>query len=380
MSQTQYEILILDAFTADVVKILSPTQLSEARFSRKVNQRGAFTIIFEGREQIEEVFSLFQTDTFVEVYRPTTKPVERLIKENTYITRMRHRYIDQSGTEIFIVGGFDLIDLLGTREINPADDSVQPNGGYVTKAGPADTVLRALIREQAGDLASNQRQIPGLAVSAVGGLGIPIGKRVRFENLLEVCQDIAAGSKMDFRIERGTGFSFDVIIAQEGTDKSYTTNRTTGRYTIFGVSRGNLDRPSYKIDESEEINYLYVQGPGEGANRTLLEVPNSFRVNISPLNRREKSYDARVSDVGESGAIQRLTEAREELVKRGPKIEFRLKLPANLGGITYHEDWELGDTVTVVWDDQQDDIRLIGIEFTLGVRGEDIDILIQRIN
>lgn len=377
MTYSAHEILIISPTTGGVLKILSPSQVDEFKYSRVINDVGVFAMVFRGREQVEEVYSLFTTDTLVEVYRDDqTQSLSHMVKENTYLTRKRERYIDDDGIDMFIVGGVDLNDFLNRRIVDPNDDSVQPNGGYATKSGAADTVLRDYIREQAGELASSLRITPGLDVPAVPGIGTAIGKRLRHDILLEVVRDVANSTNIDFSISRITDLSFEVFIGQLGTDRTYNTNKTSRRYVVFSPNRGNLLNPRYSIDETEEVTYLYVLGPGQGTNRTQLELSNNARVNASPYNRIERVKDARDTQPGQ--AVQLLTEGRLELIDQAVKIEFNANISAQLGGTKYRIDWVLGDRVTIAWGNQRDDVRIIGIEITLTGTGEQLVIKIEQ--
>ena len=377
MSYPTYEILIISPATGDILKVLSPSNAVEIKYSRVINDVGTFTIVFRGRALVDEVVPLFGTDTIVEIYRDSqTQSYTDLTKEGTYFTRLRKQYIDDEGIDSFIVGGFCTNHLLQRRTIDPSDDSVQPNGGYATKAGAADTVLRDYIREQAADLASTERQTLGLTVPAVAGTFPTVGKRIRFKNLLAICQEISAAVNVDFYIERTTGLNFECYIGTQGTDRTYKTNKGLNPFTIFNPLRGNLRRPAYEIDEKKEVNFLYVQGPGEGARRFVLEVPGSDRMAASLFNRCERAIDARNTKVGGSAAM--LSEGQEKLVTDGVQIDFNINLIPQIGGTKYREDIFLGDKVTVVWRDIIANIRITKIEFTLTQNSEEILIEVSK--
>ncbi len=377
MTFAHHEILIISPTTGGVLKVLSPTQLDEVKYSRVVNDVGVIALVFRGRTQVEEVYPLFTTDTLIEIYRDDqTQTLTNLVKENTYVTRKRERYIDGEGIDTFIVGGLDLNDFLNRRIIDPRDDSVQPNGGYATKAGPADEVLRDYIREQAGDLASALRRTPGLEVPIVPGTGTNIGKRLRHDILLEIVRDIAKSTNIDFNIERTTDLNFEVFVGQLGEDRTYTTNRFARRYMVLSPDRGNLLLPKYTIDETQEATVLLVLGPGQGVNRAIMELSNNARVNASPFNRIERVKDARDTQPGVS--VQLLTEGRLELIDKAAKVEFDADISSQLGGTKYRVDWELGDLVTVAWGEQRNDVRIAGVEIKLSAQGEEMSIKIEQ--
>lgn len=377
MSYAHHEILILSPTTGEVIKILSPSQLDEVKYSRVINDVGIFAMVFRGREHVDEVYPLFTTDTLVEIYRDDqTETLAHMVKEGTFLTRKRERYIDPEGIDTFIIGGPDLNHFLSRRIIDPRDDSVQPNGGYATKLGASDTVIRDFIREQIGDLSSSLRVLPGLEVPAVPGVGTTVGKRLRHDILLEAVRDIANSTNIDFEVERITDLNFEVFIGQRGTDRTYTNNKSSRRYMVLSPDRGNLLSPKYSLDEMDEVTVLLVLGPGQGVNRTTLELSNNGRINASPYNRVERVKDARDTQPGV--AVQLLTEGRLELIDRAVKVDFSADISSQMGGTKYRVDWILGDRITISWKDQRNDVRIMGIEVKLTSAGEELVIKIEQ--
>lgn len=377
-----YEIAVLD--TLGVVQtVFIPSQLAELKFSLTLNDVGVFAIIFRGAEQVTAMHLLFQTDTFVEVYRDGgTEVTPTYIKENTYLTRIKDRYIDNEGVDTLIVGGPDLNDFLRRRVIDPTDDSVQPNGGYATKAGAADTVLRAYIREQAADLASLGRPFPGLTVPAVLGTAPNVGKRVRYKNLLKICQEISESVEAiqtctDFQIQRTTALNFEAIIGDTGADRTFASNRTLGKYVVFDPNRGNLQNPRFVIDERTELNFFYVMGPGQGSDRFILQVPNNARIFASPFNRIEHPLDIRNAQIGSLSDL--LTEARKAQYERGVLRQLSSDISAKLGGAIYRVDWVLGDRITIQWESIQESVRINSLVFTVNDQGETLVVKTRKL-
>lgn len=376
-----YEVTLIDPFSGSILRVLSSQDLVEGKFSRLVNGVGVFALIIHGTDLVQELYNLVQEDTIVEFYRDNGWDEVSYEKEGTFFIRLIDRYIDDSGAEKLILGGMDLNDLLDRRIIDPDDDSVLPNGGYVTKAGAADDVIREYVREQAADLASSARSFPGLTVPVTAGTGTPIGRRLRYDNLLKAVQDMCASAEFiagctDFNIVRTTGLNFECLIEEQGSDRTYLNNASSGKFVVLNPLRGNLLSPRVKRDARKEKNFFYVKGSGQGANRFILKVPNFERIYTSPYNRIEGSLDVRDSRTG--NATDMYTEARKAFQEKGAITEMTASLSANLGGTIYKRDWFLGDRITVAWDSFTDTVRIIEVVFTFNQSGESIEVSTKR--
>lgn len=371
MSLATYTIQIYDPRTGGRIGYYSGSQLREIRFSRLLNDIGAMVLSFE--RDVDAVYSLFNLkDLLVDIVRDN-------IVEGTYIVSSRQRLVD-GNTQIVNIGGLSLESLLSRRLIDPTDDSVQPNGGYVTKAGPVDTILAELVDEQIGPSASSARQIPNLSVVTPSGIGDLTGFRKRYGTLLVVIQNFLSSRNIDLKMTRSEYTNIEIKFEKRGNDKSYSTHAPTGPYTIFSILRGNLNNPDHVIDYQDEITCVYVAGPGEGANRTILIVPDVSRVIQSPYGRIESFVDYRSASSETSSLSQQLNaEALNQLNGGLPEITFTFDLQTNISGSTYRNDWDLGDIVTVFWEPIQDDVRINKVEIQASAQGETIEMGVMAI-
>lgn len=368
MSLANYQMVVIDPVSGAVLRIFDSQSFTSLHYSIALNDIGALVITFTGEEDLSSFFPL---DAIVDVQR--TSPVTgALMREESYLTRLTHR-LREGDTEQFIVGGLSLNHLLARRIIDPADDPLQA-GGYSTKAGAADAVMRAYAQEQMVTALNVNRIVPDFSVATVPGVGIPIGKRLRYENLLSVCQDIALDGGIDFTVQRLTGRAMRLEIAAIGSNKTYTYNYPNSAFVMFDPKRGNLTNPSILIDRKKEGNYLYALGQGPGDQRITLEL-NSPDIVDSPFNRCEFKADIRQAE--RNNALQLLTDARSKLKDEGKKIEFTFEISGQEPGSAYHIDWDIGDLVTAQWGDVQVDLRMIGIEFDLNESDETLKVLTE---
>ena len=228
--------------------------------------------------------------------------------------------------------GTDDTARLGHRIVFPdPGNSIGAQGAaYDTRTGVAETIIRALIDDNAGPGAHTGRPIPGLALTTDAALGSAVSMSARFDNLLDVCGDLAAAGGVGYRIVQdatggGLGVHFSAPVDRSGSIR-------------FGPDLGNLRAWSYSM-AAPAATWAAIGGQGEGVARTLL------------------SRDAPEGTWGEH--VERFVDARDSddtatLNQRGDEY---LADNSGAGGLTltpidtpnrsFGVDYWLGDTVTV---------------------------------
>lgn len=372
MSLPRYQVVLIDCNTGLTKAVFDGTAFWDLRYSRVLNGIGRIAMTIPGNNRYRSLFGL---DFFLEVYRTDpTSPIQALIKEETYLTRLTHRFREEND-ERFVVGGVSLNHLLKRRIVDPTTGA-GGSGGFSTKAGPADTVIYDYCREQIGPLADPMRQIPNFTITPVVGTGQAVGARLRFENLLEQIQDLAHRGNTDFIITRTTSNNLVLTIAPIGADKTQSTNYPWNSWVGLNPPRGNLQRPSFQIDRTDEANFVYALGEGQGANRTLLTMGGNT-VTDSPFNRIEFTDDVR--NINKNDPTGMLTGARVALYDNLPKFDFSFEPTGLEPGNIYRLDWDVGDRVTAYWDEYSQNLRMTEIEISVsGESGESIKVTSTR--
>jgi hypothetical protein len=362
MTQVSYQIVLISPVTGHILTVFDPAAFDEIKYSRVLNDVGVLAITYPGTVDR----SLFSLDTLIEIYR--TSPVTgELAKEDTYFVRYTQRF-RQDTSEKFVVGGFSLNHLLARRIVDPDDDPLQA-GGFSTKAGLADYVMRDYAREQAGDLASAERSFPGLTVPPVYGLGIAAGARVRHQVLLELLQDLASRGGVDFEIRRTTNANLELAILPIGTDKTKTSNYPLTPWVGLSPQRGNLSNPSLTFDRKSEQNFVYALGQGQAERRKLLKLAGDG-ITDSPYNRIEFVADIRTAE--NDSPLQLFTGAKAQLFNKRPRKDFTYEPTDQEPGNVYNQDWVLGDKVSAFWDEEDLDLRVTSVEITLSANNESV--------
>ena len=316
--------------------------------------------------------TLIERDHFVEVRRYNG---EAWRSQSTYMIKLIEK-IRESGdegesTETYLFGGLSLEDLLVARLVDPASDPLVANG-YSTKSGYAESVMHAYVFEQLGAGASTTRQIPYFAQSPDRGRGRLVGFRERLSILLELLQRMTEPFGVDFRVLLKNG---QLVFTTEIFGSTRTKTADSTNYFVFSENRGNLANAKLSHDDRETKNYAYILGPGEGENRLILERPSND-IYATPFARREFVVDAGNTEAGSS--LEALTEGDRQLNEARTKLEFTFDLVQN-NISRYEVNWFLGDFVTVVWEDFEQDLRIMQVSVTIADTIESITPTLREI-
>lgn len=365
MTLANYQVRVWDVKTGDLTRIYDAPRLYSLRYSRMVNDIGSLVATFPGDDAIQADFPL---DTLIEVQR--TSPVSgRLTTEATYLMRLVER-VRSDNEERLIIGAQHANHLLKRRVIDPDDDPLAA-GGYSTKSGAADSVMREYALEQCGSSASAARQFPNFTIDTVAGVGQNVGRRLRHDNLFKVIQELADQGGVDFRIVQTSANNLELKIARLGTDRTKARNYPVAPFVMLNPLRGNLSNPTLRRDRKKEANFCYGLGQGANEQRIVLKQAGDG-MGDSPYNRIEFTKDVRLSERGNS--LEILTQVRDALADKATGYEFEFDLSGDTPGAIYNQDWFLGDQVTVAWAGVEQDVRITGVEINIGPEGERISV------
>lgn len=256
-------------------------------------------------------------------------------------------YDDENGGEHTRLIAYTGNYILTSRIIAYAAGSAQ-----ASMTDQADDMLKEIVNDNLLGDATGARDLYstlGLTKAANEADGESITKSFAWRPLLNVCQDIADASRA-----AGTAVYFDWLpkmisanvmswefrtwINQRGIDHS----SSSGQPVYFGKAWGNLVGPSLEYDFTEEVNYVYAGGQGEGSDRNVNEVSDSDRYGASVWNRREGFADAR----NESTDAGVTAKGNEALDKGNPKIAFSGEITES-PSTQYGVHWGFGDKVIV---------------------------------
>lgn len=207
---------------------------------------------------------------------------------------------------------------------------------------PAETVIRTLINVNAGPGALAARQVAGLTIEADGGRGLDVRTTTRFENLLELCQRLAAAGQLGFKVEQTPAGALVVGFYVPALRPGVLLSPETGT-----VTAGNA------AVEAPTITRALVAGSGEGTarafrERSSLDAEADWGRRIEVLvDRRESADDDDLDQAGD--------EALAEGAARG---SYQAEIRDGFGA-AFGVDYQLGDRISYSWR---------GVEFTDVVR------------
>jgi hypothetical protein len=263
----------------------------------------------------------------------------------------------QGASETLTVAGPDCNDLLRRRIVAHYTGTPQSD-----KYDFADDMMKEYVTEAIADgvnptPTAGTRVWADLSVAADVSAGPVVQEQANWGSLLTssnagVLADIAQASR-----EAGTEVFFDVVpdtvsasaitfqfrtyIGQPGQDVSDRV--------VFDRNRGNLSDVLLEYDFSEEANYVYAGGPGDGYARIVRQVYDAGRYSASQWNRCEAfaSTNATAPDGVEDAGRAALANGR-------PKRRFN-GTPLDTKGTRFGVDWDHGYQVRARYRDAEFD-------------------------
>lgn len=305
---------------------------------------------------------LFQKDGRIVVDRT----VRGVTLPTTWLVRKPDRSLTESGEQRIGVTAFDPRDLLRRR--------VVPVASQATKTGPADDLMKAIVREQfvsASDTARNLGSLFSVAsdTSDAPSITIEFANRV----VLDVLRDIAAASAA-----AGTYLAFDVVpIGSSFEFRTYTDVWGVDRRSsvMLSAEMGTLANVSVSNDWTDEVTAVYGAGRGEGAAALTAVATDNARIALSPFGRIERYTSA--SNATTAAALQAAVTA--ELQAGRPREQFTARL-VEQPDTCYGVDLSLGDLVTAEHEGTRYDCRVEPVRIVLDEDGsETVDIQLRNI-
>jgi len=334
---------------------------TKLEWTRAINDVGELSLTFGG-EQID--WLLFGLDRRVEVWRIADTGLSRLVR--TYFLRWIARDTDADGRETITMGGPDYNYLLSRRIVDADSGSAG-----ASKSAPADDMIKAIARENLGDLANVDRDLSpyGFEVAPDYSLAPTLTKEFCRRNVLTVCQDIASESG-----DQGTPLYFDIVTLTPTTMKLRTwierrgADKTSTR-TPFSLLRGTLASATLTRDWSQEVNHVYAAGQGTEAERKVIHVEDKTAIGASSFNRSEMLAEGSIYTTTASLTSYGRTVLRENRAK----YRFQATL-ADAPGSRFQLDWDFGDLIAAEYDEEIFPCEVAAIHGTVTPDSETIEV------
>lgn len=327
-----------------------------------VNKPGRFTVTLPGTFDR----SVVRWDGLVGIWR------EGRFLFAGFVRQMK--LFESGGSSRLALSGPGVLDLLRRRIV-----AYPAGSANAVWSDAADDIMRAIVRYNLGsDATVAARQLAAISVGDDLGQGPALDKRAAWKNILDLLSEISAAS-----VQAGTPIYFDLVplwddavtlefrtyLDQRGADRTLNGPAPL----VFNRDWGNLDNPVLVLDYEDEVNYAYVGGQGEGANREVVERSDSTRIGLSVWNRNE----AFVHASNEQSTAELEDRGDAVLDERAPALRFSADL-ASVPPTLFGADWNLGDRVTC----QYEGFSLNGMidAVRVGVDGQGVETISARVD
>lgn len=293
----------------------------------------------------------------------------------TYFVRGVTRSLDSSGESVTLYG-YDHNSLTARRIV-----AYRSTTSQAQKTAAADNMMRAVARENLGASSGTGRDISSLGFSVESDFSFAssVAASFAFGNVYDVLDQIsniaysANGERVYWDcqpVDNGWGCNFIARLNCTGVDRRYPVGINP---ILISPEVGNVRAVSMDEDFSDEVNYVYAGGRGEGLDREVIEVSDTYRIGASTTNRMEGFLDGRNFDT-----TARLTAAgRRRLTEGMPKITFYAELTEN-DNFRLGRDFGIGDLLTVSYEGQRS-VFVRGAEIQVNADDESVRIKLEAI-
>jgi len=322
------------------------------RFSHQLNDQGSLVFCIDGHDPR---VPLFELDGQIEVWRSVPGAGLDWYLEFESVIRDTVRQTLANGAKHFTALAFGPNSFLARRII-----SYFASSPFASKSAPAETVMKEFVDENLGPGATAPPRpwipgvMPGFSVQADSGWGgVWTGDRA-FRNLLEVLQEIANFSGLDFNVVGiGPGaWEFRTYPGQLGQDRTTNgldaatgLNAAGNAPVVFSLEYGNMTEPTYSLARSGERTAAYVLGSGQDLDRPVGIAVAPAAMADSPYNLLETSRGGASQNTPAQLGDQAVAEL--EKLQAQEKFSFKpLQIPSTLYGLHYW--W--GDRITASYD------------------------------
>lgn len=362
-----YQIVVMTPLGEQVALF---NEYSGMSYSLKLNDVGhaQFNLPIDRRE----MHKVFQTDSIIEIQRSVPSKGIGWYPDYLGFHRTPQRQITEAGNEFFTSYSRSLNDLLRRCWIPYPAGSFTPRGenGFVKKLGPADDIMKAIVRENVGpNVAESLRLItyanmdmPNFDVAPDMGQAPEWGGSFAYQNVLKTLQEIGIARSVDFAVVRTqrtpVQFSFVTGYPMFGADRTGTDA------VIFSREFGNVKNISYTQSATDEVTAALVLGKGLEDDRSYTAGLGT-RISASPYNRCELIKDARNQD------DEDLTAEVEDILRLSAANESFVFQALQESQFIYGRDYFLGDRVIVRYDDITRTKRLVAVNVKVDDNGEE---------
>jgi hypothetical protein len=243
-------------------------------------------------------------------------------------------------------------DPLGTLTVEGVDDTIiladmlawpDPANGdaatqsraYDDRTDTAESLMHYYVNANCGPGAPTNRRRAGLIMGTNGLRGSIVSKSPRFQQLGELCKELADPNGLGFRIvQRGSNLVFETYAVADRTAEAR-----------LGVVNNTLAGQRVSVSTPAKTRVI-VGGDGDGSNRLFVPVDNADSIAAeTDWGRRIETFIDERSSTDTAELTQKGTEA---LADGGTTVKAAQAVPMEDSALDFGVDWFLGDKVSVI--------------------------------
>lgn len=291
------------------------------------------------------------------------RTVGGLTHTSTWLLRRAENTMSDDGARARRVTAVDLRDLLRRRIVPVASQGVA--------TGPADDLMKQIVRDNFVTASNPDRNLPALTVAADTSSAPSVTLEFANRNVLQVLQDLAAAS-----MAAGTYLAFDVVPIDDGIEfRTYPTVWGFDRRAevLLSAERGTLAAVATDTDYTDEATVVYASGRGDEI--ITVTAVDAGRIAQSPFGRIEGYLNAASAET--LAAVQAAADAELQAGRARELFSARL---VEQPGLRYGVDVYLGDLVQAEYDGTLYDCRVEPVRLTLdGAGNETVGVQLRNI-
>lgn len=319
-------------------------------------------------------------DNRIEVWRSIGDRPLKLEGDTQFLIQTVVREVDANGAKVIKVTAYGLNDLLRRRVVAAPSDSI----GLGYKIDYADSMMDDVVWENLGPSADivgvppgTGRVIPNFTTGGTLQLGPTIEMDVSYKYVLDVLKDIAnasftKGVPLFFEVictEPPQQLVFTVFVNQRGLDR----RASTGNGITFSQANGSVGQYTVTEDWSNELNFVYAFGPGEGDLQMVTVQQDVARSKATIFSRKECVYSNNEAD--DLNALDAAAQA--QLTQNRPRKLFNGTI-INTPTALYGRDWAIGYWVTAEDEDDAFDCYVAAVQVSVDAGKEDVQAVLRN--
>jgi hypothetical protein len=227
-----------------------------------------------------------------------------------------------------------LADMLAWPEPTNGDAATQSRA-YDDRTDAAESLMHYYVNANCGPGAPANRRRAGLIMGTNGARGAIVSKSARFQQLGELCKELAEPAGLGFRIvQRGSNLVFETYAVADRTKEAR-----------LGVVNNTLAGQRVSVSTPAKTRVI-VGGDGDGSNRLFVPVDNAD--SIAAETDWGRRIEAFIDERSSTDTAELTQKGAEALADGGATIRAAQAVPMEDSALDFGRDWYLGDKVSVI--------------------------------